>query len=129
MGRRPTLTECSWRKAQGLKAELASGGAEATQDPPPPRPEASWAEGSRVARSPGCAHRVGRKQSSGAHEVLVVQQGRHPLGQVGGCFAWRGKNQMEPRGPHTSTIPQLWGLSRMQQTGQPQDTERLDRSG
>ena len=82
-----------------------------------------------MAKSPGCAHRVGRKQSSGAHEVLVVQQGRHPLGQVGGCFAWRGKNQMESRGPHTSIIPQLWGLSRTQQTGQPQDKERLDRSG
>lgn len=45
-GQTPTLTECSWRKAQGLRAELASGGAEATQDPPRPA-------GRRGAGGPG----------------------------------------------------------------------------
>lgn len=43
------------------------------------------------AQSPTCTHRVGRKQSSGAHEVLAVQQGRRPLGQAGGRFACEGK--------------------------------------
>lgn len=49
--------------------------------------------GVELARSSTGAHRVSRKQSSGTHEVLVVQQGGHPLGQVGGCFACKNKNQ------------------------------------
>lgn len=49
----------------------------------------------RWAGAPPCAHRVGRQQSARPHEVLAVQQWRHPLGQVRGSFAWKGTNQTE----------------------------------